>query len=116
MNTYETSSQYGGQGISSSENKVQQREGKIARTIENQTAKVPSDVFLWAAGAAVVGSLALQIFGMRRTARAMGPFGAVGVHARAPLASFIGMWVPSLLLLGVYNKIVKVAGSDRFER
>jgi hypothetical protein len=26
------------------------------------------------------------------------------------------MWVPSLLLLGVYNKIVKVAGSDRTER
>jgi len=27
--------------------------------------------------------------------------------------TIVGMWVPSLLLLGVYNKIVKVGGSDR---
>ena len=35
---------------------------------------------------------------------------------RAPLATFVGMWVPSLLLLGVYNKIVKVAGPDRVHK
>ena len=28
---------------------------------------------------------------------------------------FLGQWAPTLLLLGVYNKIVKVAGSDRFD-
>jgi hypothetical protein len=27
----------------------------------------------------------------------------------------VGEWVPTILLLGVYNKIVKVAGSDRFD-
>jgi hypothetical protein len=32
-----------------------------------------------------------------------------------PLAGFVGMWVPSVLLLGVYNKIVKVAGHDRLD-
>ena len=37
-------------------------------------------------------------------------------NASQPLAGFVGMWVPSLLLLGVYNKIVKVAGSDRAEK
>ncbi len=26
---------------------------------------------------------------------------------------FVGQWVAPFLLLGVYNKIVKVAGSDR---
>jgi hypothetical protein len=90
------------------------REGRIARQIEQQTAKIPSDVFLWAAGAAVIGSLALQIAGMVSRTGQVGFFGGP-LHAktRAPLASFIGMWVPSLLLLGVYNKIVKVAGSDR---
>ena len=83
------------------------REGKVARGIEKQTAKVPSDVFLWTAGAAILGSLALQIFGMRDR-------GVEKSSARpAPLASFVGMWVPSILMLGVYNKIVKVAGSDR---
>ena len=35
-------------------------EGVVARTIEEQTAKLPSDLFLWAAGASIVGSLALQ--------------------------------------------------------
>jgi len=27
-------------------------------------------------------------------------------------AVFVGQWAPTFLLLGVYNKIVKVAGSD----
>jgi hypothetical protein len=95
----------------------QQREGKVARSIEKQTAKLPSDLFLWAAGAAVVGSLALQVFGMKRKSNTIGglfkPF--MGRPA-APLASFVGQWAPTLLLFGVYNKIVKVAGSDRFSQ
>ena len=110
---YETNVSQGTYG----ENAAQQREGKIARAIEEQTAKVPSDVFLWAAGAAMVGSLAIQIVGMRsRSGFLGGVLGPVRAQARAPLASFIGMWVPSLLLLGIYNKIVKVAGSDRISR
>lgn len=102
MNTY---SDYGGRSEAEA-----QREGAVARTIEKQTARMPSDVFLWAAGAAIVGSLALQFIGMRRPMRSA--FRARAA-VQAPLASFVGMWVPSLLLLGVYNKIVKVAGSDR---
>lgn len=90
------------------------REGPIARRIEQQTAKIPSDVFLWAAGVSVLASLALQVIGMTSRSGRVGLFGGP-VHAttREPLAGFVGMWVPSLLLLGVYNKIVKVAGSDR---
>jgi len=38
----------------------QHREGTIARTIEQQTAKLPSDTFLWAAGASIIGSLVLN--------------------------------------------------------
>ena len=87
------------------ENAFLHTEGPVARTIEKQTARLPSDLFLWAASAAVIASLGFQIAGIARGDRK-------GV-ARAPLASFIGMWVPSLLMLGVYNKIVKVAGSDR---
>ena len=69
-------------------------EGTIARTIEEQTAKLPSDLFLWAAGASIVGSLALQAAGRRHD------------------SLFVGQWAPTLLILGLYNKIVKVAGSD----
>ncbi len=70
------------------------REGRIARTIEQQTAKLPSDTFLWAALGAIGGSLAFQIAGKKAT------------------SNFIGQWVPTLLVLGLYNKMVKLLGSD----
>jgi hypothetical protein len=31
---------------------------------------------------------------------------------RDHMALFVGQWAPSFLLLGISNKIVKVAGSD----
>jgi hypothetical protein len=67
----------------------------VARTIEGQTARLPSDLFLWAAGASLVGSLTLRCLGDKEA------------------SNFVGLWVPTFLLLGVYNKIVEVAGSDR---
>ncbi len=73
----------------------QHSEGVVARTIEQQTAKLPSDVFLWAAGASIVGSLFLQFSGKQHQ------------------ALFVGQWAPTFLVLGLYNKLVKVAGSDR---
>jgi len=70
-------------------------EGSVAKAIEQQTAKLPSDVYLWSAGGAVAASAVFQLL-------------------RKPKASlFLGQWVAPFLLLGVYNKIVKVAGSDR---
>ena len=69
-------------------------EGTIARSIEQQTAKLPSDVFLWAAVSAIAGSAVLQIAGKKQ------------------VSSFIGEWVPTLLIFGLYNKIVKILGSD----
>jgi len=73
----------------------QHREGPVAREIEHYTAQLPSDTFLWAAGASIAGSLALMATGNR--------------HG----SLFVGQWAPTFLLLGIYNKIVKVAGSDR---
>jgi hypothetical protein len=70
-------------------------EGMIARMIEDQTAKLPSDTFLWAA----VGSMGLALF-LRLT-------------DRKDESIFVGQWAAPLLLFGVYNKLVKVAGSDR---
>jgi hypothetical protein len=70
-------------------------EGVVARTIEEQTAKLPSDTFLWAAGASIAGALLLQIMGRKAD------------------SNFVGQWAPTLLILGLYNKLVKVAGSDR---
>lgn len=70
-------------------------EGAVARGIEEFTAQLPSDTFLWAAGASVAVSLGLMAGGNR--------------HATL----FVGQWAPTILLLGLYNKVVKVAGSDR---
>ena len=70
-------------------------EGMVARMIEDQTAKLPSDTFLWAA----FGSMGLALF-LRLT-------------DRKDESVFVGQWAAPLLLLGVYNKLVKVAGSDR---
>ena len=70
-------------------------EGSVARSIERQTAKLPSDTFLWAAVAAMGVSLAMQLSGKK--------------HA----GLFVGQWAAPFLLFGVYNKLVKVAGSDR---
>jgi hypothetical protein len=69
-------------------------EGPVAKMIEEQTAKLPSDTFLWAAGGAILGSLALQMIGADKK------------------ANFVAQWVPTFLILGVYNKIVKTHGSD----
>lgn len=70
------------------------QEGPVARTIEQQTAKLPSDLFLWAAFGSIGISLALQLSG------------------RDEKANFVGQWAPTLLILGLYNKIVKLQGSD----
>jgi hypothetical protein len=70
-------------------------EGPIARTIESQTAKIPSDAYLWAALGSMGISLVLQITGKKDE------------------SLFVGQWAAPFLLMGVYNKVVKVAGSDR---
>lgn len=70
-------------------------EGTVARGIEHYTAQMPSDWFLWAAGGSILASLTLQCLGRKEDAQ------------------FVGQWVAPFMLLGVYNKIVKVAGSDR---
>lgn len=88
----------------------EKREGRVARNIEGQTAKLPSDLFLWAAGGAVTLSLLVQAMQPRR----MSMFGVP--TRRGQLALFIGQWAPTLLILGLYNKLVKVAGSDRSSR
>lgn len=86
----------------------ERREGKVARAIEKRTSKLPSDVFLWAAGLSIVGSLSLQLMQPKRG----------GLFKKLPsrfgqVSLFVGQWAPTFLLLGLYNKIVKVAGSDR---
>jgi hypothetical protein len=70
------------------------REGPLARSIEQQTAKLPSDTWLWCA----VGSIGISLF-----------FQITGDERKA---NFVGHWAPTFLLLGLYNKLVKLHGSE----
>ena len=69
-------------------------EGPVASMIESQTAKLPSDLFLWAALGSMAVSATLKILGKSHT------------------SMFVGQWAPSFLLLGLYNKLVKLEGHD----
>tara|TARA_R110002020_G_scaffold254617_1_gene468360 strand:- start:42643 stop:42882 length:240 start_codon:yes stop_codon:yes gene_type:complete len=74
---------------------TEKKEGVVAKTIESQTAKIPSDVFLWSSLSAMGVSLCLK------------------ACKHNDLALFVGQWAAPFLLLGIYNKIVKTEGSDR---
>jgi hypothetical protein len=72
-------------------------EGPIARNLEQQTAKLPSDLFLLAAVGSIIASLVLKVVDKRHD------------------STFVGQWAPIFLLLGIYNKLVKQHGSDRLD-
>lgn len=75
------------------------QEGRVTKAVEQYTAKIPSGAWL----ALAVGSMLLSA-------------GVAATTNRKSTANFIGLWVPSLLLIGLYNKIVKLEGSERFDR
>ncbi|MBF5045150.1 hypothetical protein FGE12_22295 [Aggregicoccus sp. 17bor-14] len=67
-------------------------EDSFTRLLEQQTAKVPSHYFLFASLCAMASSLGLEVAQRPRVAR------------------FVGLWVTPLLVMGVYNKLVKTLG------
>ena len=69
-------------------------EGNVTKKIEQQTAKLPSDIFLQASIGAMATSARLKIMGREKD------------------ALFLEQWAARFLLFGVYKKIVKVQGSD----
>ena len=77
---------------------VEHKEGPVAKAIESQTAKLPSDLFLWAAVGSMGASLALKIAGQDHK------------------SLFVGQWAAPFLLLGLYNKLVKLEGSDKSDK
>ncbi|MBC5992633.1 hypothetical protein [Pontibacter cellulosilyticus] len=73
----------------------EKKEGPVAAAIEEYTARIPSDMYLWAALGSMAISATLKV--MRKDEEAL----------------FVGQWAPSFLLLGVYNKLVKQLGKDK---
>ena len=76
------------------ENKQDYREGTVTKMIEKETGKIPSGVFLTAALVSMGISLTLKCL------------------KKNYAALFVGQWAAPFLLLGLYNKIVKVEGHD----
>ena len=70
------------------------QEDQVSAAIESYTSKVPSTVYLGAAIASIAASVTFKI--------------AKKDHA----ALFVGQWVAPFLVLGLYNKLVKLHGSD----
>lgn len=71
-------------------------EGALTKRVEEQTAKIPSGMYLGLA----IGSMAISLaFALSKSNKG--------------LANFVGLWAPSLLIMGLYNKLVKLEGSDR---
>ena len=68
-------------------------EDVLTRLIEQQSAKLPSHFFLFSAFGAMAASLAFELSGRSRA------------------SCFVGMWPPALLMMGMYNKLVKILGS-----
>ena len=74
--------------------KGESQEDQLTAAIEKCTSQVPSSVYLAAALASMAVSLGLKA--------------AKKEHE----ALFIGQWAAPFLILGIYNKLVKLHGSD----
>ena len=71
-----------------------QAEDSVTKSVESQTAAIPSIAFLGVAVESMAISLALMMAGRRQA------------------ANFVGQWAPTILIMGLYNKLVKQHGSD----
>jgi len=74
--------------------KGEANEDQVTAAIEKVTSKVPSSVYLAAAVASMVASFTFKL------------------SKRDHEALFVGQWAAPFLLLGIYNKLVKLHGSD----
>jgi hypothetical protein len=70
-------------------------EDQFTKSVEEYTAAIPSSAYLGIAVGAMALSLICQMTG------------------RGKWGNFIAQWVPTWLIIGVYNKLVKLEGHDQ---
>ncbi|MBI4522325.1 MAG: hypothetical protein HY695_00790 [Deltaproteobacteria bacterium] len=73
-------------------------EDQFTKSVEEYTAAIPSSAYLAIAVGAMAASLAMQILG------------------RGKWGNFLAQWVPTWLIIGLYNKMVKLEGHDHTDR
>jgi hypothetical protein len=69
-------------------------EDQVTAAIEKVTAQIPSSVYL----AAALASMAVSV--------------SFKAAKKTDMALFVGQWAAPFLILGIYNKLVKLHGSD----
>lgn len=70
------------------------QEDQVTAAIEKITSQVPSSIYLAAALASMVVSVSFK------------------AAKKTDMALFVGQWAAPFLILGIYNKLVKLHGSD----
>ena len=75
-----------------------QSEDEFTKSLEKYTAAIPSTGYLAVAMGAIGLSLACQVTG------------------RGRWGNFIAQWVPTWLIIGIYNKLVELEGHDASDR
>jgi hypothetical protein len=70
------------------------QEDQITAAIEKVTAQIPSSLYL----AAALASMAVSV--------------SYKIAKKSDMALFVGQWAAPFLILGIYNKLVKIHGSD----
>ena len=73
-------------------------EDQFTKTVENYTAAVPLSAYL---------AVAIGVMGLSLLCQATG---------RGKWGNFIAQWAPTWLILGLYNKLVKLEGHDHSDR
>ena len=73
-------------------------EDQFTKTIESYTAAIPSSGYL----AVAIGAMGLSL--------------VCEVAGRGKWGNFIAQWVPTWLIIGLYNKLVKLEGHDQSDR
>ena len=69
-------------------------EDRFTKSLEEYTSAIPSSAYLGVA----IGAMALSVI--------------CQVTGRGKWGNFIAQWVPTWLIIGVYNKLVKLEGHD----
>jgi hypothetical protein len=73
-------------------------EDQFTKTLERYTAQIPSSTLL----AVAVGAMGLSLISQ--------------LGGRGKWGNFIAQWVPTIIVMGVYNKLVKLEGHDQRDR
>jgi hypothetical protein len=71
------------------------RAAQLVRAIEERTAKIPAISFMGLAVGSMILSATLEIFSKRKE-----------------YGNFVGLWAPSFLMMGIYNKLLQMESSN----